>query len=314
MPIDPHHSSIPPAVGEATVPTRPIVIELHQADREKSGHFRPVACLKLMETFRTGGLLAALPAEDLKSLIFLLTFVSPNGDCGAAIHQLCSSMRVSALKVRRRMARLVTFHWAGAPLVVEHRRESGLTFYAPHPALVTHEHITPPAPSEPVPATIEAASREVVIAHSRAKYTSSRAEVEKRIMDDWLRYRSPADRARLGIATESNKPVDARAVSNDRQGAPVPESSGGTLLERLDGTGLTREQAENLIRHYDHIRIERQLQWLPFRNAKNPAGFLLAAVADNYEAPLSLRFSVKASGEPVKPNGSDTASAVPEAQ
>ena len=53
--------------------------------------------------------------------------------------------------------------------------------------------------------------------------------------------------------------------------------------------GLLPEQAETLLNAYDPLRIRRQLAWLPYRGAKNPAGMLLAAVKDNYEIPQLAR-------------------------
>lgn len=276
------HSNWP---GKTPASDKPILVELHQSDRTKEGYFGPAAHLKLRESFRTGGLLSALPAEDLKSFMYLLTFVSPNGNCGAAIHQLCAAMQLSGLKVRRRMQRLVNFHWAGGQLVVEYRRESGMTVYAPHPSIVAQEHIKPP---ETGSSPIRTVPREAVIAHSRQEYGTPRMVVEKAILDDWYKYRSPNDPAR-----PKTSPTDGVALLASTNPQAGPNGERPDLLARLEMLGLTNEQATSLVRHYDHVRIERQLQWLPLRNARNPAGYLLAAVADNYEAPLSLRRTIK---------------------
>jgi hypothetical protein len=59
------------------------------------------------------------------------------------------------------------------------------------------------------------------------------------------------------------------------------------LGRRLMAVGLHREQIEFLLAQYDRPRIERQLAWLQYRRAKNPAGYLLAAIVDDYKAPIS---------------------------
>ena len=62
------------------------------------------------------------------------------------------------------------------------------------------------------------------------------------------------------------------------------------LRRRLENAGLTRQQAEKVLRTYSRQRIERQLLWLPYRNAKNPPGYLLAALQDDYAEPLAHQY------------------------
>lgn len=184
---------------------KPFTIQLHESEKSLSGSFRPEACLVLNQSFRSSGLLQKLPAEDLKSLLLLLTYLSPNGHCEAAIHQLCSAMRLSGLKVRRRMSRLTSFHWHGAQLVVEHKRESGLLAYVPHPALIEMETI--PAYEPPTP-PIKAVPREEVIAYSRQRYNTPRVIAEQ-LVEAQLRPASGLVRGRrCGYAPgRASKPV-----------------------------------------------------------------------------------------------------------
>ena len=89
-----------PSVTHDQDQKKPFVIELRQEDRTPSGYFRPAARLHLTESFSASGLLRDLPPEELKNLLFLLTFVTPNGECRAASHQLAPAMRVSETKAR----------------------------------------------------------------------------------------------------------------------------------------------------------------------------------------------------------------------
>lgn len=98
----------------------------------------------------------------------------------------------------------------------------------------------------------------------------------------------------------------------DALGAANQEN--GVLLRKLEQAGLTTEQALQLLRRFTPLRIERQLRWLPYRNAKNPAGLLIAAIEDNYEAPLHFRPRDSApvaegqAGKPAVANADETAS------
>ncbi len=103
----------------------------------------------------------------------------------------------------------------------------------------------------------------VVVEHSRRTYARTREEVEREIeeMMNWRKKEEPQPKS--------------LALSPDEQ----------KLYDELVAVGLLPEQAQELMKHFDALRIRRQLAWLPPRAAKNPAGYLLAAVKDDYAAP-----------------------------
>jgi hypothetical protein len=117
--------------------------------------------------------------------------------------------------------------------------------------------------------------RDAVIEHSRRHYSHPRAEVEREMAQ------------RMGWDQREREQEESVAQMDAEVQALTPHAR--AVLQRLEATGLTTEQALDLLRAYDLLRIERQLQWLPYRRAKNPAGLLLAAIADNYEAPPAFR-------------------------
>ena len=276
---------------------KPFIIELRQEDKTENNYFRPAARLKLSQSLRTSGLLLALSSEDVKNLLFLLTFCTPNGECRTLLPQLAEAMRVSPTKAMMWMRHLCAFRWQAQPLVHEHASESGLHFFTLSPHLVAYEH---PAPDTPHSAShdIIVSSREAVIAHSREKYGRPRAEVEAEIEAMFTRGKPGV--VQLPVP-QSSVPILQNTVDNPAiQSPPAAQFSAEerALLHRLENAGLMTEQALVLMGKYDRIRIERQLQWLPYRGAKNPAGFLLAAVADNYEAPPALRHAPKSDLNP----------------
>ncbi len=235
---------------------KPFVIEIHQDRKTPSGSFIPSASLKLMEEFRASGLLQALPPDDLKSLLYLLTFISPEGNCQVTQPILTSAMKTSSVKVKARMHRLAEFLWQGCPLIVEVPHESGIFTYSLHPHLVAYEHlmISEPYPTSPLPEE----RKQQVIAHSRATYARPRAEVER------------------VIAAQMGQDID----ETEEQ---------GKLRRRLENTGLTTEQSRELLLAFPADVIAQQLDWLPYRNAKNPAGYLLAAIDGGYQEPKAIR-------------------------
>lgn len=261
---------------------RPFLIQLRHDEDTPNGSFRPAASLLLRESLRTSGLLFLLAPEDVKSLLFLLTFLSPNGECQAPLPLLAGAMRVSVFKTQRRMRRLTAFVWNNEPLVFERKWESGLIVYRPHPHLLAYESLHAEGLTT---APAAAGSRDRVIAHSRQTYGRPREEVEREMA------------RQMGWDKEQRELEEKTAALEQEIQSLTPHAR--DVLQRLESISLTSEQALELLRTYDTLRIERQLQWLPYRHAKNPAGFLMAAVADNYEAPPTLRHGTPSQRIPV---------------
>jgi hypothetical protein len=245
-----------PDVHSSPTLHKPFIIEIRQDRRQPNGSFIPAASLKLTEYFRTSGLLASLAPEDLKNLLYLLTFLSPEGQCQVSLPILASAMKVSSQRTKTRMRRLAEAGWQGEPLILETPHESGLCIYSLHPLLVAYEHLTV---SEPYPTPpFRAASREQIIAYSRQHYARPRDEVEKMVAQQ--------------LGHDMDEPEELRK-----------------LRYRLESAGLTTDQAREIMSMYDADLIAQQLDWLPYRHAKNPAGYLLAAIEGHYDEPRAVR-------------------------
>ena len=274
-------TEIPPAGKAATSPyNAPFVIEHHQEDRALSGTFRPSARLILTERVRTSGLWRALAPEDCKTLVLLLTFLTPNGWCRPTLPELAGAMEVSYAKAQARMERLTRTHWHGQPLAERLPRPDGLDAYLPGRQLVAHMDISPPEPPKEPP--VRAAGREAVIAYSRARYAKTREEVEKQIGDmmGW----SPPDFA-----------GDDPAVAEGKRRA----------YQAMTDVGMPKAQALDLLARFDLGAVERQISWLPQRHAKNPARFLAAAIEGGYDQPISSRRQANVGSEEATPGKED---------
>ncbi len=245
----------------------PFVVEHLCEGQGTGGTFRPAARLLLTSALRTSGLWAALPAEELRDLVLMLTFLTPNGRIHPTLPELAEAMHASHVKARARMLRLTRRPWQGQPLVRELTRPSGLDAYLPATSLMQARQ----GPQEATLAAPQAmpeprAGREALVAHSRARYAAPRAEVEADI----------ARRMGWGPPAFEDDPPE---VAGQKQ----------RLYERLSGQGMTKAQALDVLGRFDLGIVGHQLDWIPHRGAKNPARYLMAAIENNYEAPMAVR-------------------------
>ncbi|HEY3413881.1 MAG TPA: hypothetical protein VGM51_12635 [Armatimonadota bacterium] len=249
----------------------PFVVLMRKDNQQRDGSFRPVASLAVTSALRTSGLWRALPPEEFKNLILLLTYLSPNGDCLAAVTHLAEAMDVSEFKARVRLSRLARFSWHDQPLVIQIPRGGSLDAFAPAPFLVRHEE-APAVASTATETAEEFPGREAVIRHSRETYARPRAEVEREIAEanGWI---------------ERKDDGEARAA-----------------LVRL---GFSNEGSAALVSRYGSARVLKQVEWLPYRHAKDPIRFLIAAIEHGYEAPRGLAPHVE------RPDTSQPKSALP---
>jgi len=242
----------------------PFVIEHRQEDRGEGGTFRPSARLVLTDRVRTSGLWRALTPEDAKTLVFLLSFITPNGWCRPTLPELADAMGTSCPKAKGRLDRLVQGRWQGQPLAELLARPDGLDAYLPGRRLVDHEEIAKPEPPQAAP--LRTPGREAVVAYSRARYAKTREEVERQIGE------------MMGWAPPDFAGEDPAVAAGKRQ-----------AFKAMTDVGMPKEQALDLLARFDLGDVERQISWLPQRNAKNPARFLAAAIEGNYDRPLALR-------------------------
>lgn len=251
----------------------PFVVEHSQEGQTSGGTFRPSARLLLTPALRTSGLWTALPPEEMRDLVLLLTFLTANGRVQPTLLELAQAMHTSHVQARARMLRLARRSWQGQPLVRELTRPSGLDAYlparsllqarqGPQEAALMQEAARAPSQSLPEPR----AGREAVIARSRAHYAAPRAEVEADI----------ARRMGWGPPAFEDDPPE---VAGEKQ----------ALFTLLSEQGMTKSQALDVLGRFDLGVVRRQLTWMPHRGAKNPARYLLAAIENNYEAPVAVR-------------------------
>lgn len=243
---------------------RPFAVEHLRLD-ETPAEFTPAARLAITAALRTCGLVAALDDAGARTLLALLACLSPNGEARAAAFQVAGVLGTSENEARSRLDRLAETTWGGGPVVLRTGQDPLPPSYAVAPALLADEHPEPEPDVRVLP--IPPAGREAVIQASRASFAVPRAEAEAAVAEQ------------LGI------PAFADADS--------PE---GEAWRGLLSAGVPKEQAKELVEEYPAEEILRQLEWLPARNAREPARFLVAAIKERYGQPPSLLLAARKIG------------------
>ena len=80
--------------------------------------------------------------------------------------------------------------------------------------------------------------------------------------------------------------IVAGGLGHKESGAEDGSPDAG-LRRALLGVGLTRDEADELLAGFPRDVIQKQLDLLPARGARNPARYLIAAVRGDYAAPIS---------------------------
>jgi hypothetical protein len=250
--------------------THPFILAHTHQDTTRGGYFRPSASVIVTPALRTSGLLRALPSEEVKTLLMLLTYVTPNGLFLATAPQMEEALRLAPMKLSGRLRRLLAFSWQGEPILRETIRDTGLRYYTPSAFLLTTHQPAPQEAEAPMLPPVFPAGREAVVEHSRQAYTHPRADVERQIaeLNGWV------------------MPPATSETASSRFEEPSPFAD---LRRRLTRFGLSLEQAEEVLANHPEEEIRRQLDWMPYRNARRPGPFLLAAIENRYAEPLALR-------------------------
>ncbi len=214
----------------------------------------------LTPNLRHSGLLWVLSPPQLCAFLCLLTFTGPRGEIQATRDALAEALHLHPDEMERHLHTLAQYTYGDAPLIFAVSLPEGETVYRPSKKAVVPitEDIAPvPSGGESYPI----AGRDTVIELSREKYATPRAEVEALVAEQ------------LGIHPPE----------------PVPEGQAGEIYRSLLALGVPEGEARSLLAAYPLEAIERQLNWLPQRGARNPARFIVAAIRGNYDGPDAPR-------------------------
>ena len=239
----------------------PLIVE-HRKEDVRPNRFVPDTRLVVTGALRTSGLLASLSDREARTLLAVLTFLTKDGRFTGTVGEIARALGISEKFARERLCSLMALSFRGKPVLIEVPREQSSPFYVPGPQVARHVQ-EEPAESQPVSLPIPAVGRETLVALNREKYARPREEVE-----------------RIVAAQMGHDPLES-------EGSPE-----GEAFRRLLGVGVAREEATRLLASFPLEEIARQLDWLPYRQARVPARFLVAAIENAYDPPPGLEHPV----------------------
>jgi hypothetical protein len=249
-----YHYELSNEEASETATAAPFVVE-HRRHEEAGGRFVPDARLVVAPALRASGLLATLTDEMARTLLAVLTFLTPNGHVHPTVPEVAVGLGISERQAQERLNRLMAVQWRGMPLLHRVPRDTGMDAFVPSRRLLAARdapHSPVIAVNLPIPS-----SRESVIEHSRANYNRPRAEVEREVL------------ALMGHA------------SGEADGTPE-----GEALRHLASFGVSAETATSLVARFGPERVLKQAGWMGLRSARTPSRFLVAAIEGDYAPPL----------------------------
>src|SRR5947209_7091188 len=102
--------------------TPPLQVE-HRREDVPPDRFVPDTRLVVTPALRTSGLLAALSDRDARTLLGVVTFLTPNGRFTGTVPAIAAALGVSEKDVRERLSSLMALSFQDAPVLVEISRE-----------------------------------------------------------------------------------------------------------------------------------------------------------------------------------------------
>lgn len=242
----------------------PLRVEHLRLDTVKGGNgtFTPAARMIITPALRTSGLLSALPDREARTLLRLLTFLTPNGRIQLTLPEVAEGIGISEREADERLKQLASLRWQDEPVVHVLVRESGIGYVTFSRSVLTEKQAPEPPTSTDAERLLpyRPANRETIVDWSRTQYAHPRDQVERQVLEQ------------LGHGMD--------------EGGDTPE---GEAKRRLLKLGVPAEQADLLLAHHSVDEITDQLDWLPLREAKHPARFIVAAIQGKYDLPARIR-------------------------
>jgi hypothetical protein len=101
-------------------------------------------------------------------------------------------------------------------------------------------------------------------------------------------FEAPHVVARVTAADDDGEELFGGAADSEESQEEHRELDEVLLLRRMAAARVAGEVARDLLRRVPHADIARQLDWLPDREAKNPAAVFVKAVRENWAAPAPV--------------------------
>jgi len=233
-------------------------------------------------------------------LIALWTFVDESGRCDLSARTLGQTLDLSEKQAQIRLKKLCSLRWHGKPLVVrENGRETGRF-------LPTGYRVMEVEGLKVIPDSI--------LQVGKPSGGGSNGETRRQDADAVLRREgtvslpkristspTPVTKAQrkahnssgitdnncVGVSNINNKHTTQRDDRDDTDDTVTVEARKKAAFDRLLAAGVSGSIASELLEKHPTERITRQIQMLPYRNAKEPAAMLIKAIKEDWAAPAA---------------------------
>ena len=250
----------------------PFTVVSRRADATPAGYFTPMAEIAFSRCLAASGLLSRLSATEAKTLLAVLSIVTPNGRISATARQVADAIGVPVPVAVVRLLALSRRRWRGRHVIFSVDGGGGLSAYVPSPEIVG-QRLGPLETETRVDRAAPGAGSEAVVQASRQRYARPRSVVEAEI-----------ERENGGMLPEER---DAARMAS-QEIASTLEDADRHVRERLVKHGVDYRVANDLVRKHGRDRVATQIAYLPYRKAKNAAKMLVSSIEDDYDTPASF--------------------------
>ncbi len=240
---------------------------------------------------RVSGLLARLSPQDLQTLVCLLTYVYKDGRCALSGRDVAIALNLSEKQGTERLRRLARLRFQGKPLVIAAGRNPISKFakrgyrVLPVPGLKVGMDKQESGGSE------GGRRRDIPSISQEALFPLSPGETVKFPPPGGSpRTRGlgkPASGSRTDTASDNSFDNNKTTHRTTEEGE-VKEGEKG-LFELLINHGVSKPAAADLVRSFPAETIRRQIEMLPYRDARDPAAMLVKAIRDDWDAPSAYK-------------------------
>lgn len=245
--------------------------------------------IRIDRNIRISGLLARLSPQDLQTLVCLLTYADSDGRCMLSGRDVGRALNLSEKQGIERLKRLRQLRFHGKPLVTtdggKHLRRFARSRYRILPAPGLQIGLRKPRGEE---------AEDRGSPSQEALFPLPPGETVK-FLATGGRPGKPTSGSRGDTAGGNDAGnYNNKTTEQTKDEGEVKEGKKKRVLFRLlRDLGVNEPMAVDMVRSYPAGRIRRQMEMLPYRDARDPAAMLVKAIREDWDAPSAYRAALR---------------------